>query len=517
MSATTAAIAPERRVSKLAVPLLGLLGAIQGSDPNIASTAFVGATRGLGMTGGVASLAASISTLALAATVISTGLLADRLGRKKVLVIALIVSAVGDLIVAAAPGSGFYLLGRTVAGIGLGAVYGAGFAYIRAVTPPSRIAAAMGVFGATIALATVILSFVGGAISSLDWRLAFLIIPVACMVALVGVLTLLPTQPKVAEGKPDVLGQLLLALAVVAWLVGFAHANDGLLSPLCGGAFLVGIVAGYGFVWLQNHRSNRFFPVELFRNPIFLAAVCAGFVYNFGTAVAFLQLANLWQYVVQVSSLTVSLWQLPLLGIGIVAALYFGRRMSKGMTAASAILIGALMSAAGFVALAIFRSADSLLGFLPGMLLVGAGVIIASLPYGTLIISQAPEKYYGPVTSSRTTFGQFFYAAGLALGTVLIDKLTIGGVTRKLEAAGATPQQVGTGLDTVTTYAATGDSPASSSGQQALDLAFTSYANSFGIVMLLVAVLTLIAGGIGWLLLKRHGEGSGPEPAAATK
>lgn len=175
------------------------------------------------------------------------------------------------------------------------------------------------------------------------------------------------------------------------------------------------------------------------------------------------------------------------------------------------------MSAAGFVALAIFRSADSLLGFLPGMLLVGAGVIIASLPYGTLIISQAPEKYYGPVTSSRTTFGQFFYAAGLALGTVLIDKLTVGGVTRKLEAAGATPQQVGTGLDTVTTYAATGDSPTSSSGQQALDLAFTSYANSFGIVMLLVAVLTLIAGGIGWLLLKRHGEGSGPEPAAATK
>lgn len=73
-------------------------------------------------------LAASISTLALAASVISTGLLADRLGRRKVLMAALIVSAAGDLIVAAAPISGVYLLGRVVAGIGLGAVYGASFA-----------------------------------------------------------------------------------------------------------------------------------------------------------------------------------------------------------------------------------------------------------------------------------------------------------------------------------------------------------------------------------------------------
>ena len=55
------------------------------------------------MSTGVETLAASISTLVLAATVMSTGLLADRLGRRRVLVAALLVAIAGDALVALAP------------------------------------------------------------------------------------------------------------------------------------------------------------------------------------------------------------------------------------------------------------------------------------------------------------------------------------------------------------------------------------------------------------------------------
>ena len=40
-------------ISKLAVPLLGVIAAIQASDPNIASTALFGASSALDMTGGL--------------------------------------------------------------------------------------------------------------------------------------------------------------------------------------------------------------------------------------------------------------------------------------------------------------------------------------------------------------------------------------------------------------------------------------------------------------------------------
>ncbi len=53
---------------------------------------------------------------------ISAGLLADRLGRRLVLMSALMISAIGGVIVALAPTSSLYLLGRGLAGVGLGAV-----------------------------------------------------------------------------------------------------------------------------------------------------------------------------------------------------------------------------------------------------------------------------------------------------------------------------------------------------------------------------------------------------------
>jgi MFS family permease len=167
--------------SRWAIPLLGAMAAIQGADPNLASTALVGMSRGLHMAGGLLALAASISTLALSASVISTGLLADRLGRRRVLMAALALAALGDVVAGLAPVSVVFLLGRVLAGVGLGAVFGASFAYIRVVTPPGRIAGAIGVFGAVCGTVTLGLTFLGGALSSIDWRLAFGVIPAAAV------------------------------------------------------------------------------------------------------------------------------------------------------------------------------------------------------------------------------------------------------------------------------------------------------------------------------------------------
>lgn len=488
--------------------LLGLMAAVQGTDPNIASTALVGASRGLDMTGGLLALAASISTLALSATVISTGLIADRLGRRPVLMAALLLAAVGDLIAATAPTPTLYLAGRALAGIGLGAVFGAAFAYIRIITPPGRIAGAIGVFGAVCGAGTLLLTFLGGALASVHWRLAFVLIPVVALLCVPAVRLLLPAPPRSPGGPSDYPGQALLALGVIGTLYGLSHAASGLtslltLGPLVGGLLLLGL-----FVVRERRYAGRFFPVELFGNPIFLAAVCAGFVYNFGTAVGFLQLTNLWQYVVGLSTLQVSMWQLPFLLSGIVAAVVVGRMMTKGLGTATTVAIGAVSAAAGFVLLALLHTSTSLWGFLPGSVLLGAGLIIASLPYGTLIISQAPDRYFGPVTSSRTTIGQFFYAAGLALSTVVVNAMTTGGLVHRLDKAGVPPTDTGQALDAVTAFAADGTRRDTALGQQALAAAAQSYGTGFMTMALLTALLSLVVGAAGWWLLRRHRDGA---------
>ena len=496
-------IAPRRPA--LALVFLGILAGLQGSDPNIASTALVGAARGLDM--GNTSLPASISTLALAATAISTGLLADSLGRRKVLQAALIVSIIGDLIVFLAPDTPVYMVGRIVAGIGLGAVYGAAFAYIRAAAKPGRIAAAMGTFTAVLMVATMILTFIGGSLSSIQWRTAFLVVPVAGAVSLLFVPILLPKEPRLTLPGKDVLGQVLLGIGIVALLGGISELGTSLTSPVALGGIGVGIVLLIIWVFWESHDELRFFPVSILKNPVFLAAIVAGFVYNFGNAVVFLQLTNLWQYVNGLKTLEVSLWQLPLLVAGIIAGLITGRLMSSGAWSARAVLIlGGIVSAVGMVLLALMHSGTSFWAFLPGAFLVGAGVVMAAVPYGSLILQQAPARYFGPVSGSRLTFGQFFYALGFAVSTIMIDRLTDGGTVARLEAAGVPASQVGTGLDAVSVYAAQSTAPTTSLGKQALADATVSYGLAFATMMYVTAALMVLGGLLGYVLLRRAGQ-----------
>jgi len=489
----------------IALAFLGILAALQGTDPNIASTAIVGAARGLDM--GSTSLAASISTLALAATAITTGLLADSLGRRKVLQVALIVTIVGDLMVFLAPDTAFYLLGRAIAGVGLGAVYGAAFAYIRACAKPGRVAAAMGTFTAVLMVATMIMTFVGGALSSLNWRTAFLVIPIASAISFFIVPILLPKEPRLKLPGKDIVGQLLLGLAIVGLLGGLGELGKSLTSPIALGGIGGGIALFIAwYIWEAKHE-DRFFPVSILKNPVFLAAVVAGFIYNFGNSVVFLQLTNLWQYVTGLKTLEVAVWQLPLLIAGIVSGLITGRLMSAHkLSARVVLLLGGGVSAVGMVMLALMHSGSSIWSFLPGEFFVGAGVVIAAVPYGSLILKEAPAKYFGPVSSSRLTFGQFFYAMGLASSTIVIDKITAGGTVAKLEAAGVPATQVGTGLDAVTTYAAQSTAPTTSLGKEALADATASYGVGFATMMYITAVLMVLGGIIGYLLLRRAAE-----------
>lgn len=499
----------------LAIPLLGILAGVQGTDPNIAATALPAASKALSMQGDLQALAASISTLALAASVVSTGLLADRIGRRKVLLAALVVSIIGDLIVVLAPQSTFYLAGRAIAGIGLGAVYGAAFAYIRAVTTPASLAGAIGVFTAVLMTFTVTFTFVGGALSDIDWRLAFLVTPVVAALCFFAIPFVLPNEPVVATGKADVPGQIALIVAVAGVLYGISNLSRGITDPFFYLPITVGAIAAVAFVLRERTSPDAFFPIHLFKSPIFLAAIMAGLVYNLGNAVAFLQMSNLWHYATRLDSLDVSLWQLPFLLLGILAGLVFGKRMSKGMSNRTALLIGTLLATAGFLSLALVSGSDSFWIFMIPSGLVGFGIVVASLPFANLIMQAAPARYFGPVTSARTTIGQIWYTIGLALSTVLIDRVTRGGVVEQLQEAGVPSTQIGTALDKVTTYASQTHQESSKVGAEVLAGVRDSYLVGFNTAMVVFAAILLLAGLIGVALLtKTQGDPTGGASSA---
>jgi len=491
------------RLIALATPFLGILGATQGSAPNIASTALVSVSKDLKMDAGLTALAAGAQTLAIAATVITTGLLADRFGRRKVLQVSLITGLVGCLVAGLAPAALIYVLGQVIIGVGLGATYGAAFAYVRAVAKEGKLAAALGLFGATVGLSSLVFMLVGSLLVGVNWRLSMVFIAVLCALWFVVTPLVLPHQPRLTGENMDVPGQLLLGFGIVAFLYGVAQMAESLTAPRTLGSMAAGALLIAGFFVREARGSHPFYPVHLFKSPIFISAILAGLIYNYGTAVVFLQCTNLWQYVTKVPTGDIAVWQLPISGAGIVAALVVGRLMSRGMTNRLALLISSVVCAIGFVLLALERDATTFVEFLPGTILVGAGLVGASIPFGNLILEEAPPESFGPVTSSRTTIGQFFYSIGLAFGTVFVDRFTSGGIVRRLTESGVQPDQISTAVSSVTLYVKSGTEPSTQLGQQALQAASASYATGFAWLMLSTAAIILVAATIAYLLLRR--------------
>ena len=499
------------RATSPLLPLLflGLLAATQGADPNISSSALLTAGKALDM-GTLSALAASISTFVLAATVITTGMMADRLGRRKVLIAALILSAIGDLLVALAPGTTEYLLGRAIAGIGLGAVFGASFAYIKVfATGKGGLPAALGIFGASSGLFTLLITFAGSSLVGVDWRLSFVVIPILCTLSALIALALLPKDgPRpTSQGPWDVTGQILLGLGIITFLYGVSHATNGVTTPLTVIPVVIGLIILALFaLWERRKGEDGFFPIRLFREPIFIAAVLIGLVYNFSSGVLLLSFSNLFQYANNLSGLSLSLMQVPYLLAGVIAALVVGRMRGAGrITQRGAVLIGTIIAVSGFglFALTAISRPSNVLYFLPALLITGIGVIMPSIPYGGLLLQEADPQHYGAVSSSRTTVGQFWYALGLAGSTVLIDGLTRTAVGEKL---GPAAQQE------LLQWSATGGKP---SNPDVLKDAAYAYSGAFAVTMIVFAAVVVVAGIVAWALLKRFQHADPPHTTDA--
>lgn len=490
----------------LPILLLALIAGSQTMDPPIANIGLVEATKDLQIPAGAVSLAATIATLAASATVISSGFLADRLGRRRVLMVALALGIAGGVVAAASFAPGMYLAGRALAGIGLGAAFACSFAFVRDVAGPDGFASALGRWTAQLTLVALGGQLAGGVlINVVGWRPALLLAPTLCLIGLLTAPKLLPHIAPVKQGKPDYAGQLLLFLGVAGTLYGVANLANSFTSPRTLIPLLGGLASLAAFAVVELRLPNALFPIRLFTKRAFVAAVLIGMLWNFVDGGVVLQLSNLWQYVIGWGTESVSFGQLPLALAMIVGAGLVGRRLARGMPISRSFLIGTAAVILGALSLAFVRRDSGYLVFLPALLLVGAGIASLNVPSASLFVSQAPPGAYGVVTSSRLMVGQFGYSLATAVTTLLVNTFTEGGVTRRLEGAGVPVQQIGSAWDGVNSYVRFGgEQPATEAGRKALAVAAPSYVNAFIATMAIIAAITLVVGLVSVWLLRGH-------------
>lgn len=488
--------------------LLGWIAAIKATGISLSSIALIEVTRALNLAPSTRSIAASVVSLTIGATAIAAGVAADRIGRRRLLMLSFVLTAAANIVVALAPNATVFILGQALAGVGYGIMFTGSYAYVKAVAPAARLGWFLGLFGLFTSLVTAMSSITGSFLGDADWRMLFLLVPGMCLVGFLLTPRLLPVMPKVGDGPVDVLGLVLIGAGVVLFISGVTRVAAKKPDTLGVSMLAIGLAALVAWVLWEKRTAHPSFPISIFKSGPYVGAALVGVMVNVVSGSIIMSMSDVWQYIGQYSVLGVDLSLQPLFLVGTLGGLGAGHLLSSGVSPRVVIATSLLVTAAGCALVLPATTTAPYTAFLPGIVLMGVGMAAAITAQGQVFIHCAPPSNYGAVTSSKTSFGQIGSALGLVFAVLFVDRLFDAGVVSGLEHRGDPAAQAQAGLSGLESYIHTGKWPQSAdtaaimqTGAQALQHSYVS------LMLACIVLLTLTAAGT-WRLMREK-----PAPA----
>jgi MFS family permease len=183
------------------------------------------------------------------------GRLADRLGKRRVLVIALASMSAGSFVIAVTDSPAVMIAARCVQGVAL-AFPPIAVSLLKDILPADRFARGVGLLGAATGAGTALaIPAVALLAAILEWRATFVVLGAAMLVVGVVILLVIPAGAAGARGRLDVLGAVLLAIPIAAMTALISEGvNWGWPSALTVGTALL-MLLGYAAWMLQARRT----------------------------------------------------------------------------------------------------------------------------------------------------------------------------------------------------------------------------------------------------------------------
>jgi EmrB/QacA subfamily drug resistance transporter len=415
------------RSGRIALVVIAAAVFMANLDLWIVNVAFVDIARNLGGSLGDVSWVLNAYAVTLAALLVPAGRLGDRIGHRRVFVWGVALFTVASLLCAAAPDLGTLVAMRVLQAAGAAAQLPTSLALLLAATPPARRANATRAWAAVGAVAAVCGPVFGGLLVAASWRWVFLVnLPIGVFAAVAGARRLPHPPARTREPLPDLLGAVLLTVAVAAGTGTLVQAPDWGWTSL--GTVLLALAAVVGTVLFVQRCRTHARPVlelPLLRVPRFRTATVALIV--FSAAFAIMLLSNsLWcQQVWHWSALRTGLALAPgplLVPFTTIASARLLHRVGAGVLSAA----GGVLFTLGFVWRIVAAGPGTAYAtdLLPAMLIGGVGV---GLSMGTLIaagVTALPADRAATGSGLINSARQLASALGVA---VLVTVLARGG------------------------------------------------------------------------------------------
>lgn len=383
-------------------------------------------------------LAWVFSAYLLAATVVITlyGRLADVLGRKPMLLLAIGLFLVGSLACGASHDLQQLVVARALQGAGGGGLMTLTMLTVADLFPLEQRGRYQGLLGAAYGVSTMFGPLLGGAlVEHLSWHWAFwLNVPLAALAW--GVLArTLPSKRVVAQasGTPearmgiDWLGAALLAAALVALLLATQHGQLNLPERVSLWLLLaLGAALTLAFLWRQHRAAHPLLPLSLFARPAYAAASFIGLASGVALYAAVVFLPQYLQIGLHLSP-TGSAWHLlPLMAGVTVAAVASGKLLRAQKPAASLARVACVLMllSFGLIVAALHWLPLQPLALSISLLPLGLGLGLL-FPIVTVVAQRvSPLQHMGIATAAPVMLRSLGGAAGVALLAALLTHLT---------------------------------------------------------------------------------------------
>ncbi|MED7824398.1 MFS transporter [Streptomyces chiangmaiensis] len=366
-------------------------------------------------------------TLVLASLLMLSGSTADRIGRRRVFQVGLVIFTIGSLLCSLAPSLDSLIAFRMVQAVGGSMLNPVAMSIItNTFTDPRERARAIGVWGGVVGISMAAGPIIGGLlVDSVGWRSIFWVnLPVG-LAALLLTILFVPESRAPKARRPDPVGQLL----VIALLGSLTYAIIEAPGSSAGHVLAFGavaLVALLTLLWYEPRRDEPLIDLRFFRSAPFSGATVVA-VSAFAALSGFLFLSTLYlQNVRGLDALHAGLWMLPMAVMCFVCAPVSGRLVGSRGPRFSLLTAGIAMTASGLL-FAAFEAETSNVTLVIGYVLFGLGFGFVNAPITNTAVSGMPRAQAGVAAAVASTSRQIGGTLGVAvIGSVLASGVHAG-------------------------------------------------------------------------------------------
>jgi EmrB/QacA subfamily drug resistance transporter len=375
--------------------------------------------------------------LTLAAFLLTSGSVADLIGRRRVFVLGLIVFTLASAVCGLSTTPLMLNLARAVQGTGGAMMFATSLALIAQAFQGKERGTAFGVFGAVTGGAVAIGPVLGGLITSgIGWQWIFVVnVPIGAFAVYLTLKHVEDSRDPGATGV-DWAGLVTFSGSLFLLVYALVQGNEkGWGSTEIVGFLIAAVVLLIAFVVLESRQRRPMLELSLFRRPAFAGANIVAFALSGSFFSMFLYLTLYLQDVLGYSPLQAGLRFLPSTLLSFAVAPIAGR-LSVRVPVRLLLGSGLVLVGVGLLALTTVDAQSGWTVLIPSFVLAGAGVGLVNPPLASTAIGVVPNERSGMASGINSTFRQVGIATGIAgLGAVFQHSVTHG-TTKTLLASG---------------------------------------------------------------------------------